>query len=256
MLKFPRFVCLSWLWLCVQTQRQTPGRLCYAGYAKSDKTFLEKKTQLFNFKRLYLLLKSLPFSIYTCIYHMYSGAQQCFRELLIYCLTKLQRCLHCAVFFSRCRHEQWTTDRKCGLTEGLWHATHWSLAQAELEPVTLWFRATILRTSLSDQHVLACGPQTLTLIRPLTDQNTEHNILLWQRLCFVTRCTVVLLETDTNNLGHFNAILVDCFSVVVLTLLLSFLWHIKEKVRQTTGFRCCTIFIFGLTHKHLVLKSL
>lgn len=237
----------------MQTQRQTPGRLCYAGYAKSEKTFLEKKTQLFNFKRLYLLLKSLPFSIYTCIYHMYSGAQHCFRELLIYCLTKLQRCLHCAVFFSlqawtvNNRQEMWP-HRGAVTCNTLISSPDWTWA-------SLWFRATILRTSLSDQHVLACGPQTLTLIRPLTDQNTEHNILLWQRLCFVTRCTIVLLETDTHNLGHFNAILVDCLSVGVLTLLLSFLWHIKEKVRQTTGFRCLTIFIFGLTHKRLVLKS-
>lgn len=159
MLKFPCFVCLSVMTvtLCLSL---CAGRLCYAGYAKSDKTFLEKKTQLFNFKRLYLLLKSLPFSIYTWIYHMYrSWAQHCFRELLIYCLTKLQRCLHCAVFFSL---QAWTVKQQTGNVaseRGLWHATHWSLAQAELESVTLWFCATILRTSLSDQHVLACGPQ-------------------------------------------------------------------------------------------------
>lgn len=51
------------------------------------------------------------------------------------------------------------TDRKCGLREGAVTCNTLISSQAELEPVTLWFCATILRTSLSDQHVLACGPQ-------------------------------------------------------------------------------------------------
>lgn len=118
MLKFPRFVCLSVMTVTVCANTKTNTRqVMLCRLCKEWQNISREKNSCLTLKGYIYFSNPYPL-VYTRAYITCTAGHSIVSGNYSFIAWQNSSAVCTVQFFSRCRHEQWTTDRKCGLTEG------------------------------------------------------------------------------------------------------------------------------------------